>query len=54
MVLQDLLMAQPLWGQVRSTRLLAAIPLSERKTIGSMTERQCGIVAALLARRRDD
>jgi hypothetical protein len=54
MVIQDLLMAQPRWGQVRSTRLLAAIPLSERKTIGSMTERQCRVVAALLALRRDD
>jgi hypothetical protein len=49
MVVHELLMAQPLWGHVRATRLLNAIPLTERKTIGSMTERQRRSVAALLA-----
>jgi hypothetical protein len=53
MVLQDLLMAQHLWGGVRSRRLLSAIPLSEGKTIGSMTERQRRTVAALLCLGRD-
>jgi hypothetical protein len=52
MILQDLLMAQHLWGRVRSRRLLTAIPLSEGKTIGSMTERQRRTVAALLVLRR--
>jgi hypothetical protein len=32
---------------------LSAIPLSERKTIGSMTERQRRTVAALLVLRRE-
>jgi hypothetical protein len=53
MVVQDLLMAQHFWGRVRARRLLSAIPLSEGKTIGSMTERQRRTVAALLALRRD-
>lgn len=52
MVIQDLLMAQHFWGRVRAHQLLSAIPLSERKTIGSMTERQRRTVAALLALRR--
>ena len=54
MVVHDLLMAQPLWGQVRSTALLAAIPITEHKTIGSMTERQRLAVAGLLAPHPDD
>jgi hypothetical protein len=53
MVLHDLLMAQHHWGRVRSRRLLSAIPISDRKTIGSMTERQRRTVAALLVLRRE-
>jgi hypothetical protein len=53
MVLEDLLMAQHLWGRVRSRRFVSAIPLSEGKTIGSMTERQRRTVVATLALRSD-
>jgi hypothetical protein len=40
MAISDLLMSQHRWGRTRCRRFLAAVPLSERKTIGSMTERQ--------------
>ncbi|HWH11358.1 MAG TPA: hypothetical protein VG165_09525 [Solirubrobacteraceae bacterium] len=40
MAVADLLMSQRRWGRTRARRLLAAIPLSETKTLGSMTERQ--------------
>ena len=53
MVIQDLLMTQHSWGRVRSRRLLSAIPLSEGKTIGSMTERQRRTLAALLVLRSE-
>jgi hypothetical protein len=53
MVLQDLLVAQHTWGRVRARRLLSTVPISERKTIGSMTERQRRTVATLLTLRRN-
>jgi hypothetical protein len=40
MSIADLLMSQHRWGHTRCRRFLAAIPMSETKTIGSMTERQ--------------
>ncbi|HEY5195393.1 MAG TPA: hypothetical protein VIJ51_00030 [Solirubrobacteraceae bacterium] len=40
MAVADLLMSQRRWGRTRARRLLAGIPLSETKTLGSMTERQ--------------
>ena len=40
MAICDLLMSQRRWGRTRCRKFLAAIPLSENKTIGSMTERQ--------------
>lgn len=36
----DLLMSQRRWGLTRCRKFLQAIPISENKTIGSMTERQ--------------
>ena len=48
MAIAELLMAQHRWGRTRCRRFLAAIPMSETKTIGSMTERQRGAVAARL------
>ena len=48
MAIAELLMAQHRWGRTRCRRFLAAIPMSETKTIGSMTDRQRSAVAARL------
>jgi hypothetical protein len=40
MAVADLLTSQRRWGQTRVRRFLATIPISETKTIGSMTDRQ--------------
>lgn len=48
MAIADLLMSQRRWGRTRCRRFLASVPLSETKTIGSMTERQRRAVAAQL------
>src|SRR5918998_5098173 len=40
MAISDLLMSQHRWGRTRCRRFLASIPMSETKTIGSMTDRQ--------------
>jgi hypothetical protein len=49
MAIGDLLMSQRRWGRTRCHKFLAQIPISEQKTIGSMTERQRRTLAALLA-----
>jgi hypothetical protein len=49
MAVADLLMSQRRWGRTRSRRFLATIPISENKTIGSMTDRQRLRLAAQLA-----
>ena len=48
MMISDLLMSQHRWGLTRCRRFLAALPMSETKTIGSMTERQRTNLAARL------
>jgi hypothetical protein len=48
MAVGDLLMSQRRWGQTRCRRFLAQVPLSENKTIGTMTERQRNALAQLL------
>ncbi len=48
MAVADLLMSQRRWGQTRCRKFLAQIPMSEKKTIGSMTDRQRHTLAALL------
>jgi hypothetical protein len=48
MAISDLLMSQRRWGRTRCKRFLAQVPLSETKTIGSLTERQRRAVAAQL------
>jgi hypothetical protein len=53
MTVADLLMSQRRWGRTRCRKLLQGIPLSETKTVGSMTERQRQAVAAALAPRAD-
>ena len=48
MAVADLLMSQRRWGQTRCRKFLAQIPMSEKKTIGSMTDRQRRTLAELL------
>lgn len=49
MAVADLLMSQRRWGQTRCRRFLAQIPMSEKKTLGSMTERQRRALVMMLA-----
>jgi hypothetical protein len=49
MAIADLLMSQRRWGLTRCRKFLATIPMSENKTVGSMTERQRRSLAAMLA-----
>jgi hypothetical protein len=49
MAVADLLMSQRRWGESRCRKFLAQIPMSETKTVGSMTERQRRTLAARLA-----
>src|SRR4051794_28391967 len=49
MTISDLLMSQRRWGNTRCRKLLQTIPMSENKTVGSMTERQRRALAAMLA-----
>src|SRR5688500_9101384 len=51
MAIADLLMSQHRWSRTRCRRFLASIPMSETKTVGSMTDRQR---RALSARLRGD
>lgn len=48
MTISDLLMSQHRWGRTRCRRFLADVPMSETKTIGTMTERQRNCLAARL------
>ena len=48
MAVADLLTSQHRWGQTRCRRFLAQIPMSEKKTVGSLTERQRRTLAAML------
>jgi hypothetical protein len=54
MAVADLLTSQRRWGQTRVRKFLASIPMSENKTIGSMTERQRRTLAALLTMAQGD
>jgi len=49
MMIADLLMSQRRWGVTRCRKLLQLIPVSENKTVGSMTDRQRRALAALLS-----
>ena len=49
MTVADLLMSQRRWGLTRCRKVLAQIPVSETKTIGSLTDRQRRALAILLA-----
>jgi hypothetical protein len=49
MPVADVLISQRHWGDMRCRRLLACVGLQERKSIGSMTERQRLALAARLS-----
>ena len=49
MAVADLLMSQRRWGQTRCRKFLSQIPMSEKKTLGSMTERQRRTLAMMLS-----
>ena len=44
----DLLMSQRRWGQSRCRKMLAQLPVSDQKTVGSMTDRQRYALSAML------
>jgi hypothetical protein len=48
MTVSDLLTSQRRWGSTRCRKLLASVPMSENKSVGSMTERQRQALATLL------
>ena len=48
MTVADLLMSQRRWGISRCRKFLAQIPMSETKTVGTMTDRQRRTLAAML------
>ena len=48
MTVSDLLTSQRRWGSTRCRKLLQSVPMSENKTVGSMTERQRKALATLL------
>lgn len=49
MTVSDLLTSQRRWGTTRCRKFLQCVPMSENKTIGSMTERQRRALASMLA-----
>ncbi len=49
MTVADLLMSQRRWGVSRCRKFLAQIPMSEAKTVGTMTDRQRRTLAAMLS-----
>ena len=51
MTIADLLMSQHRWGRTRCRRFLLQIPMTETKTIGSMTDRQRRALAGAPERR---
>ncbi len=50
MTVADLLMSQRRWGHTRCRNFLAGVPMSETKTVGSMTQRQRHALAEMLHR----
>jgi hypothetical protein len=53
MTVAELLISQRGWGPTRSAKMLRSVSLSEKKTLGSLTERQRVMLAAVLSSRED-
>lgn len=49
MTVAEVLLSQRGWGPRRSANMLRSVSLSERKTLGSLTERQRVMLAAVLS-----
>jgi hypothetical protein len=49
MTVTELLSSQRGWGPIRVAKILRSVSLSERKTLGSLTERQRLMLAAVLS-----
>ncbi len=49
MSLAELLRSQRGWGPTRSAKMLRSVSLSEKKTLGSLTQRQRVMLAAVLS-----
>jgi len=52
MTVSELLICQHSWGASRCRKILGLLPISERKTVGSMTDRQRHALAALVGAQR--
>jgi hypothetical protein len=48
MTIIELLLSQRRWGSTRCSRFLAELGITETKTVGAMTERQRGLLAAMV------
>lgn len=48
MTIAELLSSQRRWGTTRTCKFLAGIGMPETKTVGSMTDRQRSLLAAML------
>jgi hypothetical protein len=48
MTVSDLLTSQRRWGHTRCRKFLQCVPMSENKTVGSMTDRQRHAIAQML------
>ncbi len=48
MTIAELLTSQRRWGTARASKFLSGIGMPETKTVGSMTERQRGLLAAIV------
>ena len=51
MTVAELIVSQRGWGPTRSAKMLRSVSLSERRTLGSLTERQRVMLAAVLSSR---
>ena len=49
MTVTELLVSQRGWGPTRSAKMLRSVSLPEKKTLGSLTERQRVMLAAVLS-----
>jgi hypothetical protein len=54
MTVGELLVSQRGWGPKRSAKMLRSVSLSEEKTLGSLTERQRVMLAAVISSREND
>ena len=53
MTVAELLLNQRGWGPTRSAKVLRSVSLSEKKALGSLTERQRVMLAAVLSSREN-